>query len=198
MLQRDFQLFSLWAFSLYQEFLHLISMYLLSLPIGRLIWYLPKTWLFLCFEAIFTLFPSTRIGGKSKYPVVSQSAYATLIAGCCQKSWQHHLPPVIINHVFSTAPVLVQSRDALDKWGDWKQTIFLILGLAFWHFDEGLWLLSWMHGLQGLQEAVRGIDQGQEKDSRGRRAHSETAQWVPAVEWHFSCHYWQPATLSWS
>lgn len=123
-----------------------------------------------------------------------------LIAGCCQKSWQHHLPPLIRNHMFSMALVLVQSRDVLDKIAGWRETSFLILGLAFWHFGEGLGLPSWMHGLQGLREAAKGTEQGQEEDSRGRPsgADSKVAQWVPAVEWCFPHHYRQPATLSWS
>lgn len=56
----------------------------------------------------------------------------TLIACCSQKSWQHYLPPVTLNHTFSAAPVLVQAWDVLDKWADWGQTSFLNLVLALW------------------------------------------------------------------
>lgn len=133
---------------------------LLSLPIGRPVWFLPKTWTFLCFKAILAQLPSTSSREQSKHSVVSQLASVALISGCCQKHWQHYLSPLILKRLFSGA---VMGCVASVIWLKTNQ----------FSYSWGTFLVRWWVALASPVNAsapVMGTGQGQEEDSRSRPA----------------------------
>lgn len=146
-IQCDFQLLGLWTFSLYQPFLHLMFMDLLSLPTGRPLWSFTKTRGFLYFKAVLTPSPLYKHCREIKIPC---SSTVSLSDSNCMLQSKELAAPVILNHTFSTTPVFVQSWDVLDKWADWGQTSSLNLVLALWPCCDRWCLFLQACGLQGL------------------------------------------------
>lgn len=132
---------------------------LLSLSIGRPVWFLPKTWTFLYFKAILAQLPSRSSREQSKHSVVSQLASVALISGCCQKHWQHYLSPLILKRLFSGAVM-----------GCVGSVIWLKTNQFSYSWCTFL-VCCWVAVASPVNASapVMGTGQGQEEDSRSRQ-----------------------------